>query len=193
MEDIFEILIYLFIIVSFVSSFIKKKKKQQIPKSQISNVDSGQIPIKKVELNAAEEQQIDIFKDLEKFFQVGDTQKKTPKEHNDEEMYEGAEGRVDYKVVPEKSFHKRTSSEHTFVDPWEMKRMEIEKQTSKINKSIEEKALKFEKYLQIEETAATQISKQIRSRFANPASLKDYIIISEIMGKPRALNKRKFI
>ncbi|NNG27885.1 MAG: hypothetical protein HKM87_10190 [Ignavibacteriaceae bacterium] len=196
MEDFFEIIIYLFIIISFISSFFKKKKKpqqkQQVPGSQLNEHEQIQLPVQKAEPEVKEELEIDIVKEFEKFFQVGTPQKKTSKEHNDKEIYEGAKDREGYTVVPEESFHKKTASEHTFIDPWDKKRTEVKKKVSKVDKSIEEQASKFEKHLKKKETAASEISKEIRTRLKDPSSLKDYIIISEIMGKPKSLSRRAF-
>ncbi len=193
MEDFFEIIIYLFIIISFVSSFFKKKKKKQqklqVPGSQVNAQEQAGLLVQQVKPEVKVESEIDIFKDLEKFFNVGKPQKEVSKEHNDKEMYEGAKEREDYKVVPEESFHKKTSSEHTFVNPWDKKRKEIDKKVGKVDKAIEEQASKFEEYLQIKETAASEISKEIRTRLIDPSSLKEYIIISEIMGKPKSLRR----
>lgn len=194
MDDIFEVLIYLFIIISFISSFFKKKKKQQkrqVPGSQLKEQEQIQLPVQEVEPEVKEEREVDIMKEFEKFFQVGETQKKTSKIHDDKEMYEGAKDRDNYKAVPEESFHKKTISEHTFIDPWDKKRKEIEKKVAKVDESIEAQASKFEEHLKKKETAASEISKEIRMRLKNPSSLKDYIIISEIMGKPKSLSKRK--
>ena len=196
MEDFFEIIIYLFIIISFISSFFKKKKKpqqkRQVPDSQINKHEEIQLPVQKVESEVKEEVEINLMKEFEKFFQVGEPQKETLKEHSDEEMYEGAKDRDGYKTVPEKSFHRKTSSEHTFVDPWDKKKIETRKKVTRIDKSIEEQASKFEKHLQKKETAASEISKKIRKRLSDPSSLKDYIIISEIMGKPKSLSRKFF-
>jgi uncharacterized protein YcgL (UPF0745 family) len=194
MEDFFEIIIYLFIIISFISSFFKKKKKiqqkQQVPGTKVNAQEQTGLQVRKAEPEVKVEPEVDIFKDIEKFFNVGKPQKETSEEHNDEGMYEGATERENYKVVPEESFHKKTSSEHTFVNPWDKKRKDIKKKVAKVDKSIEEQASKFEEYLQTKETAASEISKEIRTRLNDPASLKDYIIISEIMGKPKSLSRR---
>jgi hypothetical protein len=193
MEDFFEILIYLFIIISFISSFFKKKKKQQqklqVPGTQVNAQEQTGLPIQKVEPEVKIEPEIDIFKDLEKFFNVGKPQTEASEEHNDKEMYEGAKGREGYKVVPEESFHKKTSSEHTFDNPWDKRRKELDKKVAMVDKSIEEQASKFEEHLKKKKTAASEISKEIRMRLSDPSSLKDYIIISEIMGKPKSLSR----
>ena len=194
MDDIFEVLIYLFIIISFISSFFKKKKKQQlkqqVPGSQLNEQEQIQLPVQKAEPEVKDEPEVDIMKEFEKFFQVDAQQKKTPEEHNDKDMYEGAKDRDNYIAVPEESFHKKTASEHTFIDPWDKKKAEIKKKVAKVDKSIEEQASKFEEHLKKKKTAASEISKEIRTRLKDPSSLKDYIIISEIMGKPKSLSRR---
>ena len=48
-------------------------------------------------------------------------------------------------------------------------------------------------HLKKKETAASEISKEIRTRLKDPSSLKDYIIISEIMGKPKSLSRKAFL
>jgi hypothetical protein len=193
MDDFFEILIYLFIIISFISSFFKKKKqqqqKQQVPGSQVNAQKQTALQVKKIEPEVKVEPEIDIFKGLEQFFNVGKPEKEASKEHNDKEMYEGAKEREDYKAVPEESFHKKTSSEHTFVNPWDKKRKELDKKVAKIDKSIEVQALKFEEHLKKNESAASEISKKIQTRLKDPSSLKEYIVISEIMGKPKSLSR----
>jgi uncharacterized protein YcgL (UPF0745 family) len=193
MEDFFEILIYLFIIISFISAFFKKKKKQQqkrqVPGSRLNEYEQTEFPVQKAGPEVKEEPEIDMLKEFEKFFNVGEPQKESSKEHNDKEMYEGFKDRDDYKAVPEESFHKKTASEHTFVDPWDTKRREIDKKVAKVDKSIEVQASKFEEHLQKKETAASEISKKIRTRLKDPSSLKDYIIISAIMGKPKSLSR----
>ncbi len=71
MDDIFEVLIYLFIIISFISSFFRKKKKkqlkQQIPGSQLNEHEQIQLPVQKAEPEVKEELEIDIMKEFEKF------------------------------------------------------------------------------------------------------------------------------
>lgn len=196
MDDFFEILIYIFIIISVISSFFKKKKRvQQNQQTQGSQQNTGgqtQLTVQQTEPEVKEKLDVDILKEFEKFFQVGEPQRKSDKEHNDKDLYDGVKEREDYKVVPEESFHKKSSSEHSFEDSWHKQKAELDKKTSKIDKSVEEQASKFQKYLQKKESAASEISKKIRTRFNDPSSLKDYIIISEIMGKPKSLRRRMY-
>ena len=50
----------------------------------------------------------------------------------------------------------------------------------------EERAKEFEKQLNKREYSSDWFNKSIRNKLQNPESLKDYIIISEILGKPKA-------
>jgi len=50
----------------------------------------------------------------------------------------------------------------------------------------EERAKEFEKQLNKRQYSSDWFNKNIRNKLQNPESLKDYIIISEILGKPKA-------
>jgi hypothetical protein len=50
----------------------------------------------------------------------------------------------------------------------------------------EERAKEFERQLNKKEYNSDWFSKNITNKLQNPESLKDYIIISEILGKPKA-------
>ena len=50
----------------------------------------------------------------------------------------------------------------------------------------EERAKEFEKQLNKREYSSDWFNKSIRNKLQNPESLKDYIIIAEILGKPKA-------
>ena len=50
-------------------------------------------------------------------------------------------------------------------------------------------AAKFEESLQSKETAPNQLAYFVKSKLGNPAALKEYIIFSEILSKPKALRR----
>jgi hypothetical protein len=104
-------------------------------------------------------------------------------------MYEGARDRENFIRVPENSFHTTTASEHSFTDPWDIKRKELEKSRIKLSPKIEKKISAYEESLIRKESAATGIIKDIKERLNSPSSLKEYVIISEIIGKPKALKR----
>jgi len=194
MDNIFEYLIYGFIIVSFISSFFKKKKpipkkpssqtphrRSDITENKITDIPPSQKP---------KAEDYDILKEIEGFFNVGQPNQPETKVHNDEKMYEGAKERENYIPVPEKSFHTTTASEHTFNDPWDIKTKELEKKKKQdLSPKIEQKASAYEESLIKKDSAATGIIKDINERLKNPSTLKEYVIISEIIGKPKALKR----
>jgi len=193
MDNIFEYLIYGFIIISFISSFLKKKKR--LPKEPSDQTLHQRTDITEdniIDIPPSQEpkaEEYNILKGLENFFDVGQPQQTEKKVHTDKEMYEGAKDRENYIPVPEKSFHTLTASEHTFTDTWDEKRKELEKRKEKLSPEIEKRASAYEESLVKQVSAATGIIKVINERLKNPSSLKEYVIISEIIGKPKALKR----
>jgi hypothetical protein len=141
MDNLFEYLIYGFIIISFISSFFKKKKRlpkepsDQTPLQRTDIMENKIIDIPPSQEPKAEE--YNILKEIESFFDVGQPQQTEKEVHSDKKMYEGAKDRENYIPVPEKSFHTLTESEHTFTDPWELKRKELEKKKEKLSPEVE--------------------------------------------------------
>ena len=78
MDNIFEVLIYVFIIISFLSSFFRKKKKEAIKKEQLQAQIRNQQGIKEdleVQVSPSiqtQEPEYDILKEFEDFFKVGE-------------------------------------------------------------------------------------------------------------------------
>ncbi len=193
MDNLFEYLIYGFIIISFISSFFKKKKHlQKKPSDQIPHQRTDMMEEDKVQIPVPQQpkaEEYDVLKEFESFFNVGQPQQTETKVHTDKQMYEGTKDREGYKPVPEKSFHTTTKSEHTFTDPWDVKRKELEKRKEKLSPEIEKRASAYEESLIRRDSTATGIIKNIKERLKNPSTLKEYIIISEIIGKPKALKR----
>ena len=193
MDNLFEYLIYGFIIISFISSFFKKKKplpkepSNQTPHQQTDITEHKIIDIPPSQGPKAEE--YDILKEIEGFFNVDQPKQPEAKIHTDEEMYEGAKDRENFIPVPEKSFHTTTASEHTFTDPWDIKRKELDEKKKKISPKIEKQASAYEESLIKNKSTATGIINDINERLKNPSTLKEYVIISEIIGKPKALKR----
>jgi hypothetical protein len=196
MDDIFQILIYVIIAISFISSFFKKKKRVQPPSDDLQHGKPIQMDEQVIETPPSPKQKAEdynIMKEFESFFNIEETStppiKKPEPVHDDKEVYEGVKNRDNYIEVPEDSFHKRTSSEHTFVNPWEVKKKEIEKRKESITSEMEERVSVYKETLIKKEIAAKEIIQNIKNRIQNPATLKEYIIISEIIGKPKSLKR----
>jgi len=203
MDNLFEYLIYGFIIISFISSFFRKKKP--IPKEstdQTHHQRTDMMEENKMQTPVSQQpksEEYNVLKEIESFFNVGQpqqtgtmvhTDKRMSESHTDKKkMSESVKNRENYIPVPEKSFHKTTASEHTFTDPWDVKRKELEKRRKKLSPEIEKRASAYEESLIKKDSAATGIIKDIKKRLKNPTTLKEYIIISEIIGKPKALKR----
>ncbi|MCH7722521.1 MAG: hypothetical protein IIC76_04155 [Bacteroidetes bacterium] len=193
MDNLFEYLIYGFIIISFIISFFKKKKPLPKKPSDLTLHQRTDITEDKIidipPLQEPKAGEYDILKGIESFFDIGQPQQTETKVHTDKEMYEGAKDRENYIPVPEKSFHTLTESEHTFTDPLDIKRKELEKREKKLSPEIDKQAFDYEESLIRKDSTATGIIKNIKERLKSPSTLKEYVIISEIMGKPKALKR----
>ncbi|MGD8306797.1 MAG: hypothetical protein PVF17_09100 [Ignavibacteria bacterium] len=194
MDDFFQILIYILIAVSFLSSLFKKKKPvQPPPENEFHQDESKQLdePVTSKPISTEQKtEQPDFLKELESFFSLDvpevPPKKEPPVKHDDKEVYRGAQNRADYKTVPEDSFHKQTESEHTFIDPWDKKRKAVEEKQKRITPEIEEQAASYRESFEKEDAVENEIVYNIRNGIQHPASLKEYIIFSEIIGKPKA-------
>ena len=256
MDNLFEIILYTLIIISFISSLVKKKPQQnKTDGKQPVNPNTGRQNVAgNIQENAKETSkpvEFDLAKEIENFFNVGQPAGTVKQADQNNEIKREIESRADfpevpeesfhtstasehsfsnkmqrqregYKTVPEKSFHQQSTSEHTFKDPWDTKsdvsrqdykrvpeqsfhqqsasehtiqdrwkpRIRSRERAEKSSAaSTGEKADNYEKYLNVKETSASNIVRTIKERISNPATLKEYIIISEIIGKPKALRR----
>ena len=185
MDNVFEILIYVIIIISFLSSIFKKKKQQQQrpPAQQPQSDDYYQA---KVELPKAEKkEEYDIMRELEDFFKVGNepTESSIPEPQTQTEIAPSME-----EHLKTDSWHTQTKSEHV-VDQWEQKRSEVKKILGSVDSAIEKKAAMFEESLGKKEAIYNSLALAVKSKMKTPSTLKEYIIFSEILGKPKALRR----
>lgn len=195
MDNFFEILIYLFIIVSFLSSIFKKKKqapqksKQDIPqqreKQEISYSPAQEM--ESVSVKSSSTDDYDILKELEQFFKVGDPQQKpapTPQPIIPPIRVEQK------KKTVEDSWHAKTDSEHKYEDVWEKRTRDVAKRKNEVDSLTSRQAAKFEEMLKETKGYSTAFQRNIYKQLRHPSTLKEYIIISEIIGKPKALKHR---
>ena len=186
MDNFFEILIYVIIIISFLSSIFKKRKQQQQQKpseQQPQPSDYYQTEVSVPQTQSKEE--YDIMRELEDFFKVGNQQPtptvSMPKERQ-KKMTQIEEHTQD------ESWHTPTASEHS-VDDWEHRKTEVKKIIASVDSSIEKKAAMFEESLERKDSVYSSIALSVKSKMKNPSTLKEYIIFSEILGKPKALHR----
>lgn len=188
MDNLFEILIYVIIIISFLSSIFKKKQQPQKkpPVQQPQREDYYQV--EKTEVSVPQSQrkeEYDILRELEDFFKVGDQtiDRKVPTPQQQTESLPSVE-----EHTKSEDWKSPTESEH-YVDQWERKKEEVTKRVSRIDSNIEKQAAMFETSLERNEAASSNLVLSVRSKFTQPSTLKEYIIFSEIFGKPKALRR----
>ena len=184
MDNVFEILIYLFIIISFISSFLKKKKQQQKPPAQQRPADEYE-NAEIVTPQTQTKEDYGILTELEDFFKVGE-ETATGEASIPQQPTEHATTMEEH--VKTDSWHAPTESEHV-MDRWERKKSEVQKIMSSVDSAIEQKAALFEQSLGKNETAYSTLALAVKSKMKNPSRLKEFIIFSEILGKPKALRR----
>lgn len=196
MDNFFEILIYLFIIFTFLSSVFKKKKpEQQKPKANIpqERQESEITYSPEEEMDSApvksSSDEYDILKELEQFFKVGEpTHQQAPKP-KPPVIPQPAEVKPKQKAL-EESWRVKTESEHKYEDFWGKRQRDVDARKKEVDSMASLQASKFEELLKEKKVYSTAFQRNIKKRIKEPASLKEYIIISEILGKPKALRRR---
>ena len=187
MDNVFEILIYVIIIISFLSSIFKKMKKPKQPPVQRplpEEYSQREVSVPQTQ----QKEEYNILREIEDFFKVESelprkekttvTQHEEPKRMTQIEEHTQAE-----------SWHTPTESEHSYTDDWDRKKAEVKKKVARVDSGIEKQAAKFEESLVKKKPATSEITSLIKARLQNPSTLKEYIIFSEIIGKPKALRR----
>jgi len=184
MDNLFEYLFILFIIISFLSSYFDKKKKAQRKKNA-----SGRT---QVNIPAAKQQQPqrDI---LEELFGV----KQNPVPPQMPQLKENAEvinktltdlGAQENKTWnPEDEFKDVTLSPSENVMENIKKKMEQEDAPMTYSSLEKSAAKEMKMYRKIE--VPNLYESDIKARLKEPKTLKEFIIVSELLGKPKALRR----
>jgi hypothetical protein len=210
MEEFIQILFFLIIIISFLSSILKKKEPPggKAPSQRTQSTDITGYPEAKTS-----SEDYDILTEIETLFKSGEesgikkpttlnkpSMEKTPIEENrrspsettsyerERSFSEHVAGDYTKSGVPSQrdvSEYTSTSSEHTMGDWWESKKIKDKKR--QLDSIASAKAEKFEKLLSKKREEENLLTKNLMQRFRNPSTLKEYIIISEIIGKPKSL------
>jgi len=207
MDDFIQILIYLIIIITFLSSIFKKKGKEptgQIPqrRQQPEVPDSYETSVK------TKEDEGDIFREISDLFkteipQAPDTSRRrttieqrsstenipTSSEHSSEEYKRTESEHVSYEREKSSVEHSQTYSEHNLDLSWHQPTDWLKKNKPKIDSAVEKRADSFKKLLEKKKTDPNIYSLKIKEALKNPQSLREYILISEIIGRPKALKE----
>ncbi|NWF50550.1 MAG: hypothetical protein HXY49_08405 [Ignavibacteriaceae bacterium] len=179
MDNFFEILIYLIIIISFLSSFFKKKqapvpspdeRKKYPPDAELK------IPSQK------QDDEYDILKELENLFNY-DTKKAEPPTYTTSPKSEEGTTSGEGKKELQQSLGSNYSAFKGRVD---IQNPEFTKK--QFDAKMEERAQHFEEILK-SRSKGRIISSELIKKIRNPYSLRDYILISEIISKPKAMRR----
>lgn len=213
MDDLFQIIIYGIIIISFLSSFFKKKEQPKPPVPGTKPKDSVSYKPQSAGTQPTYSQQnqdeYDILKEIENLFK-GEVNAPAPpkqtqpaaqdyyrdheiKERNiesseDERFYRDVQKRpsVENRLSLEESanLENRTNLERKTA----IEQLSYAKARPKIDSKTEKDAEKFEMVLSALEKRSTKQNQFVR-KIKNPVTVREYILFSEILGKPKALRR----
>lgn len=191
MDNIFEILIYLFIIISFLSSFFKKKKTPETKTKSETDIPVEQ----QYQSKTPQQEEYDLLKEIEKMFKPESSSPEKPEERSIEKGGERFQPASEHFKTSD--WHQPVPSEHRTsilqkAESWEEKSRKAEEKRKAVNEKIVKQARMFEKHLTGKKETNAVMKNNIRKKLKEPGSLKEYIIFSEILGKPKALSKGLF-
>ena len=204
MDDLFQYLIYGIIIISFLSSFFKKKEPpKQTPLPKTKQPDSSSYNRKSVETEpnvlAQKNAQYDILRELENMFKgnlnIPDQQK--PKQVDSYDIYESTEikdqdldlvvdKRMQRSVEDKNPIGSRATYDEKISD--RTSGFDKQKQTRVIDPKIESSAQAFERVLAGPRKQRASIS-DFNRKLKNPSTVREYILFAEILRKPKALRR----
>ncbi|WP_304130619.1 hypothetical protein [Ignavibacterium album] len=186
MDNIFEILIYLIIIFSFLSSLFKKKEQEKKPGSSLP------LPQKESKTSAASMEQgmeiksdesYDILKEIENIFKENmEIPKPQPQEKNRTVLEQKEEEK--YKEAFDTNYDKQDAR----IISAENRAIKSREALKKLDDKTIQEAEMFEELLK-EHSASERKKHPIVDKIKNPQSLREYILISEILGKPAAYKR----
>jgi len=200
MDDLFQYLIWGIIIFSFLSSFFKKKEPpKQTPTQRNQRADSN-ISLKqgsssKPEVITQKRDEYDILKEIENLFK-GEVNIPKPQTRPTQEPYDFRHREIednDLDLADDKRFHRSLEEKEpigfreTYDDKAERRKTALG-QTKVVSAKIEADAKKFEKLLSDKSKQRTEIN-NFNLRLKNHTAIKEYILFSEILGKPKALRR----
>ncbi len=184
MDNFFEVLIYLIIIISFLSSLFKKKEQPKAPPSQQGSVKKqpsdgfSEFESESVEVESSG---YDILSEIENIFnqELGKPKQRTESE-----------------IKPEPKIRDRSlEADSINYDKFELEKkaaLDTQKRFQRreitVDARTETAAMMFEELLK-KQRAKSLVSHPIIKKIKNPQMIKDYIIVSEILNKPLALRK----
>lgn len=184
MDNVFEILIYAVIIISFLSSFFKKKKEP--PKTEHGSIegDTQTITTYKGAPVKAEKKEVDdydILREIEKMFKMETPEQPVPLPKKVEPV------RIPKPV--QKSEKRKVFSENTLTQSEHAYSKYNSYDASGIKPPLKVKSYDVEeKYYSLSKPLINPFA-DLKRKLREPQTMRDYIIVSEIIGKPKALRR----
>ncbi len=207
MDDLFQYLIYGVLIFSFLSSFFKKKEPpKQTPQKPAQKPDSISYQQRSVktepDIIAQKNDEYDILKELENLFkdQNNIPQQQRPKQTPYEEYADHKIEDKNLEIITDKRTlrnidqnpsveYKQSVEERNYIEPkGTVEQTRWTRQKSKIDPNVEASAKEFERVLagpKKQRAAITDFNRKLK----NPSTVREYILFSEILGKPKALRR----
>ena len=182
MDNLFEVLFILFLIFSFLAPLFKKKPENNKPVEKKEPPDSNYQTDSQT-ANSYEEkgqEDYDILREIEGMFNKN-AESGTPEEKEMTVMQQATEADENAGLVTtaEKKLEKE---EHTEQKEWH--RLTDKTDYSREDALLQEEAKRFEQSLKPKEEIDI-VKQNIFTTIKNPESLKEYFVISEILGKPK--------
>lgn len=183
MDNFFEILIYLIIIISFLSSFFKKKepekkpgKSSPLPESKPADYSDSSVESKPVE-------SYDILREIENIFKES-MGVPAPKPQPDYQQVPEQKEEVKYRQASERNYDREDTRRVTA----ESRALRSREDAKKLDEQTLREAEKFEELLKYQSEIKRK-KHPIVNKLHNPQSLKEFVLISEILGKPVAYKR----
>jgi hypothetical protein len=207
MDDLFQYLIYGVIIFSFLSSFFKKKEPpKQTPQKPAQKPESISYQQRNAKVEpdiiAQKNDEYDILRELESLFkgEVNLPQQQRPKQIPNEEYADHKIEDKNLEIITDRRTlrnvdqnpsveYKQSVEERNYIEPkGTVEQNKWTKKKSKIDPKVEASAREFEKVLagpRKQRAAITDFNRKLK----NPSTVREYILFSEILGKPKALRR----
>jgi hypothetical protein len=197
MDDLFSILIYIIVIISFLASLFKKKSPGA-PPTQDRRVPQDRLPDETVaveEPGQKEPTDYDILKEIENMFKtdaerhqelsgktkIQEVAQKTEKKHP--VSYEDYVQKQSAEVSPYDKFNEQRVSQS------ERRYSDYKSKQVKVDSKVEEQARKFQALLERRKSAQEVPANRIIRKIRNPETIREYILVSEILARPKALRR----
>jgi len=207
MDDLFQYLIYGILIFSFLSSFFKKKEppKQtpQKPAQRPESISYQQRSTKvEPEIITQKNDEYDILRELESLFkgEVNLPKQQLPKQTQYEEYADHKIEDKNLEIITDRRTlrnidqnppveYKQSVEERNYIEPkGTVEQTRWTRQKSKIDPNIEASAKEFERVLAGPKKQRAAVS-EFNRKLKNPSTVREYILFSEILGKPKALRR----